>query len=265
VRRFHLIELEDQPWFPAVIRDGGTDFLGFVFNTFNLYKPASTLIEDVLSRTGYNEVLDLCSGNGGPLESVSKLVDEARVELANSTPVKFILSDKFPNVEAYKSIKQRTDSRITYIDGPVDILKDNSDLRGLRTMFSAVHHFHPKQVRAIISKITESGMPLAFFDGGSKSWSMVLLILIVHPIMFLLFTPFIRPFKWSRLLFTYLIPIIPLYTIWDGIVSILRLHTPEQLSELAYAADKEQKYDWKHGTAKGIFGVSIAYLIGVPK
>ena len=108
-------------------------------------------------------------------------------------------------------------------------------------------------------------MPLAFFDSGSKNWSMVLLILIVHPIMFFLFTPFIRPFKWSRLLFTYLIPIIPLYTMWDGVVSILRLHTPEQLGELANAADKEQKYDWKHGKERTMFGVSIAYLIGVPK
>jgi hypothetical protein len=124
--RFHLVELEDQPWFPAVIRDGGTDFLGFVFNTFNLYQPAGSMIEDVLNKTGYNEVLDLCSGNGGPLESVSKLINETRVELLNVTPVKFILSDKFPNVEAYKSIKQRTKSRITYIEESVDILKNNN-------------------------------------------------------------------------------------------------------------------------------------------
>lgn len=265
MKRFHLVELEDQTWFPAVIRDGGTDFLGFMLNTFKLYQPAVPLIKEVLEKTGYTQVLDLCSGNGGPLESLHKLVDETKVEFPKGVPIRFTLSDKFPNVEAYKNIKKRTQSRITYINNSVDILKDSSELRGLRTMFSAVHHFQPKQVSAIISKITESGMPLAFFDGGSKNWLMVLLILVVHPIMFLLFTPFIRPFKWSRIFYTYLIPIIPLYTMWDGVVSVLRLHTSEQLHDLAFAADKERKYDWKHGKTRSPFGISICYLIGTPK
>ena len=32
-------------------------------------------------------------------------------------------------------------------------------------------------------------------------------------------TPFVRPFRWSRLLFTYVIPLIPLLVLFDGTVS----------------------------------------------
>jgi hypothetical protein len=35
-------------------------------------------------------------------------------------------------------------------------------------------------------------------------------------------TPWIRPFRWSRLLWTYVVPIIPAVLLFDGIVSCLR-------------------------------------------
>jgi hypothetical protein len=261
VKRFHLFELEDQSWFPDCIRNGGTDFLGFIIRHFQLYKSVAPLLSEAMKRTGHLEVLDLCSGSGEVVELMSNVISS---ELATKE-IKFTLSDKFPNLESYRNVQQRNGTRINYISESVDVLECYAHREGFRTMFSAVHHFKPAQVKTILSNITSSGKPLAFFDGGNKSWFMILLILVIHPLLFFFCTPFIRPFRWDRLLFTYVLPIIPLYTIWDGIVSILRLHTPEQLNVLARAVDLDQKYHWQHGKARTKFGVSVCYLIGVPK
>jgi hypothetical protein len=32
VRRWHLIEIEDQPWCPAAVRDAATDYLQFIID-----------------------------------------------------------------------------------------------------------------------------------------------------------------------------------------------------------------------------------------
>ena len=45
-------------------------------------------------------------------------------------------------------------------------------------------------------------------------------------VIVLLVTPLIRPFTLSRILWTYLLPLVPLTCWWDGIVSQLRAYTP---------------------------------------
>lgn len=81
--------------------------------------------------------------------------------------------------------------------------------------------------------------------------------------MFLLFTPFFKPFKVSRLFFTYILPFIPIYTIWDGIVSILRMYQPGELREMAESL-KAEDYIWKSGKTKNRYGIRSTYLIGYP-
>jgi hypothetical protein len=85
-----------------------------------------------------------------------------------------------------------------------------------------------------------------------------------HIIFFFFFTPFFRPFRFSRLLFTYIIPVIPFCQIWDGIVSIIRLYKPEELLGIAKEVDSEN-YFWKAGKVKNKFGIRVTYLIGYPK
>jgi len=67
MRRVQAFELEDQPWFPAVIRDLATDYLHFLQTRFALHEPAVPLLADALAATGATAIVDLCSGGGGPL------------------------------------------------------------------------------------------------------------------------------------------------------------------------------------------------------
>jgi len=78
-----------------------------------------------------------------------------------------------------------------------------------------------------------------------------------------LFTPFFKPFRFSRLLYTYIIPIIPFCTIWDGIVSIIRLYKPSELLKIAREVDTEN-YFWEAGKKRSNFGLKVTYLIGYP-
>ncbi len=75
-------------------------------------------------------------------------------------------------------------------------------------------------------------------------------------------TPFIRPFRLSRLLLTYLIPIIPLITLFDGIVSCLRTYSPTDLRELLDEASPGV-YTWYIGEDPIRFSpVPMTYLVG---
>jgi hypothetical protein len=82
--------------------------------------------------------------------------------------------------------------------------------------------------------------------------------------MVLLTAPLIRPFRWERLLYTYLIPLVPLTCLWDGFVSMLRAYTPEELEDLA-ASFGNVGYTWKAGQVKLDRSMAhLTYLIGLP-
>ena len=84
------------------------------------------------------------------------------------------------------------------------------------------------------------------------------------PLAVLALMPLARPFRWSYLLVTYLIPLTPFVILWDGIVSMLRIYSPEQMQKLT-ADLKAPGYLWGCGRirVRGIPG-GLPYLIGRP-
>ncbi len=224
----------------------------------NMYQPTVQLIKETLAQTGENKIVDLCSGGGGYIEQIAL---ELNQEEKNKYTI--LLTDKFPNIAAYEYIRENCEAPIDFSPTPVDVLQVDEDLKGLRVLFSAIHHFRPQQVKQILEQAVNAKVPIGIFDGGEKNIWIMLGILVLHPLGLLFVTPFLKPFKLSRLFFTYLIPLIPLYTIWDGLVSILRLYKPEELYKIAHSIPHQQ-YHWKYGKVKNKLGIKVAYLIGVP-
>lgn len=256
--KFRFFEFEDMPWLPKIIRDGMTDYLRLILNNGNLYEPVSPLILQLLQHTGAKQGIDLCSGGGGSVEQIQKNIQQKYQQ-----QIPFTLTDKFPNINAYQFIKKKTNGKINYFSLPVNAAQVDPSLKGVRTIFSAFHHFDKQAATQVISNAVAAKQGIGIFDGGDKSIFFILAILLLHPIAFILFTPFLRPFKWSRLLFTYIIPVIPLCTIWDGIISITRLYTPQQLLNIA-ASVNNKDYCWQAGKQKNKFGMNITYLLGYP-
>jgi hypothetical protein len=76
------------------------------------------------------------------------------------------------------------------------------------------------------------------------------------------FTPLIRPRRWWILALTYLVPILPLLILWDGVVSSLRTYAPADLERLTTGLGSDG-YRWSSGVHR-VQGMVITYLIGQP-
>lgn len=256
--RVHLFEFEDLEWFPDTIREGMVDFLRYLFQVLKYYNPVVPLLKDALEKTKQNQLLDLGSGGGGAIELIHKDLEESMQK-----NIKITLSDKYPNINAFEYIKQKSNGKIDYAVNSVDAWNVAKDLKGFRTLFTVCHHFKPDTVKAIIKDAVDNKTGIAIFDGGDKNLLTILMIILLQPIGFLIATPFFRPFRFSRILFTYIIPLIPICTVWDGIISTLRLYHPKELLKFAEEIDAKN-YVWKAGKVRNKFGLHVTYHIGYP-
>ena len=258
MRRIQFFEIHEQSWFPSFLRDDVTDALqhGMVF--LRAYAPVVPLVQRAMGSEISQSILDLCSGGGGPWPHLSRNLN------GNTRTNQVCLSDKFPNLRAFQNVSGKSENHITYFDEPVDAMKVPRRLRGFRTMFSSYHHFPPDEARAVLQDAVDAGESIGIFEVTRRA---PLAIGLMFPWAFLVFvtTPWIRPFRWSRLFWTYLIPIVPIVVLFDGVVSCLRTYRPEELRKITEKITGTA-YHWQAGEhAKSGTKLPITYLIGQPR
>jgi hypothetical protein len=255
--RFHLFEFEDYEWFPHIIREGITDYLRFVTEKFKIYKPTAKIIADVLEKSGEEKIYDLCAGGGGGVEIISK-------ELFSITGkrIEIVLTDKYPNVDAFKHIAENSSGNISFLNESIDAEDVPDKLKGIRTMYSSFHHFDPPAAKKILTNASNNNLPILIFEAGERSVLGILGVIITTILICVFATPFMKPFKWSRLFLTYIIPLVPLTLLWDGIVSMLRIYKPEEMLAMTEEI-KSEDYKWEAGKIK--FGPGkITFMKGLP-
>jgi len=255
LRRLQLFEVLDQAWCPQAVRHGATDYLEAITSRADIYRPIQSEIFRAVEECGAPRVVDLCSGGGGPWLSPAW-----RAALANHTPLTVLLTDKFPS--DVLSARLGGDPSIRCLDLPVDAAAVPADLSGFRTIFSSFHHFPDSLARAVLADAVQCREGFAMAEVTSRTLR-ALAIMLLMPVFAWVLTPRIRPFRWSRLLLTYLIPIIPLVVLWDGLVSCCRTRTPQELLELT---GEFPQYEWIAGYARDERSwLAPVYLIGRPK
>jgi len=200
----------------------------------------------------------MCSGGGGPWLDFSR-------KLHGKPPgLQIWLTDKYPNLGAFQNARAASENHIAFYPDPVDAMNVPRELKGLRTMFTSFHHFSPDEARAILQDAVNASEGIGIFEATKRAPSTIGLMFAFVLALFVC-TPWIRPFRWSRLLWTYLVPIIPLVMLFDGVVSCLRTYRPQELRELVEKLTANE-YQWEigeHSRAAG--GVPITYLIGCPR
>lgn len=261
MRRRQWIEVADQPWCPAAVRDGLTDYLQWVIDRTAPYAAAGPLLAEALRASGAGTAVDLGSGAGGPWRALVGQLAAAGV------PVRVRLTDAHPNAAAFARLAARTGGVVTGEPRPVAANAVPPDLAGFRTLFSAFHHFPPPVARRVLADARARGEGVAVFEVTRRDARCLVFMLVVPPLV-LLATPAIRPFRWTRLLLTYVLPAIPLVALVDGLVSCLRTYTPDELRALAAAAEADAGGDphawaWAAGEA-GAGPIPMTYLIGHP-
>jgi len=254
--RIHLFEFEDLDWFPDFLRNYGTDFLQFLSNLTNMFHPIIPILQKVLEKSGTTQIIDLGSGGGGPIPKLNKALKKQNPGL------KILLTDYFPNIAALELAKKNADN-IYYFKTPVDARNVPGNLKGLRTLFLSFHHFEPEDAKKILQNAVNSKNAIAIFEGQERSFAS-LLAMFLSPISVLLTTLFIKPFKFRRLLFTYVIPLVPLLVLWDGIVSSLRTYSIEEMKSLINELDNKDDFEWEVGRVRSGPGF-ILYLLGAEK
>jgi hypothetical protein len=258
MRRRQWLEIHDQPWFPGSLRDLVTDTLQSLWNFFGFYEPIVPRLRNALQEARTHQILDLCSGGGGPWVRLIRDFEEDE-----RFPVNICLTDKFPNPKAFERAQDTSHKRVVFRAGPVDATCVPRNLQGFRTIFSSFHHFPPDVARAILQDAVEQQQGVGVFELPKRDWLTILLVSFI-PVMAMALAPFIRPFRWSRLLWTYLIPVVPFVVWFDGVVSCLRAYTTAELRELTQGLGQEG-YRWEAGEVKnGRLPVPVTYLIGYP-
>jgi hypothetical protein len=257
-----LIEIHEQTWCPVSVRNGATDCLNLVANVGQQYRRVLPLIRHALSVTHSRRVIDLCSGGGGPWFTLAR-----ELEKTHASPLQITLTDQYPSETAIQLASRLTGPNgtgsITYLSTPVDATRVPCELIGFRTLFTAFHHFSPQNAQTILQDAVDHRQGIGIFEQTRRT-PIAYVIMFILPLIALLTMPFIRPFRWSRLFWTYIIPAIPFVLCFDGIVSCLRTYSVDELHTLI-ANLNGANYVWEVGHVPSpLSPIGVIYAIGYP-
>jgi hypothetical protein len=255
MKRFHLIELHEQRWMPAWLRRGFVETLGAVFKLTGVYRNVAPIYARWIKESGGREVLDLASGAAGPTEDLLLGLCKAGIE-----PPAFCLSDIFPMKEDFRLAALANPHHISCIEEPIDALSVPPPYgRDLRQMVSAFHHFPPEQARMILRDAIERSRGICILEPFERNpRHLALALLGIFPA---LIAPLLaRRWRLSHFIASWIIPIIPLMLVFDGIVSVLRIYTRDEIDEMIAAAGGES-FRWSISSTRfmGVFHTTCVF------
>ena len=254
MRNNSLIEIHDHPAFPPLLRDLFTDALQSLWSFSNSYGPIVPRLRSLLDRLNSPQILDLCSGAGGPLITLAP-----RLQSPASPSLHIRLTDKYPNHQAFE--RAALNSTFSYESRSIDAAHVPADLPGLRTIFSSFHHFNHLEARNILADAFHQHRPIAIFELANPALK-TMLITCTIPFLAMFLSLRARPFRWSRLIFTFIIPIVPFALWFDGIISCLRAYSQQELHDLIEGLSSDT-YRWQIGEDRSGL-LPVTYLIGSP-
>jgi hypothetical protein len=256
MRRLNIPELHESAWFPQNLRDLVTDSLQFILNVIRFYDPVSERLKVAVNSAKADRIVDLCSGGAGPwlwLHSV--------LRAGSCRDLEIVLTDKYPNLAAFENARRASRGAISYSAEPVEAAHIPPRLSGFRTVFSSLHHFTPDEVIAMLQDAADQRQGFGAFEGVQRRSKTIVGIVLV-PIAAVIAAPFVRPFRVSRLFWSWILPVIPLVLFIDGVLSCLRAYSPAEMVALCEHL-AAPGYTWDAGDASGRIG-RVTYLLGYP-
>jgi hypothetical protein len=248
-----LIEFHEQPWFPTLLRDYVTEGLQFVLSLGGVYKHCSVRLRNALLQSGSTRIVDLCSGGSGPWFWLKNALKK------EGLAPEIWLTDKFPNHSVFQEAEYLG---MYYAPFSVNATNVPPEISGFRTMFSSFHHFPPKDATQILRHAVDQRQGIGIFEAARRS-PLTILLTTFMLIGGFVAAPFQRPFRLSRLFWTYIIPVVPLVLYLDGLVSCLRSYSPHQLQAMVSSLDAPD-YVWEIGEENAGL-VTVTYLLGYPR
>ncbi|MES0489832.1 MAG: hypothetical protein ABUK01_07580 [Leptospirales bacterium] len=259
MKRIHLFEVEDFNWVPNWLRRCMTLLIVVMHRILGSPEQVAKLVSKALLYSKKPEIIDLCSGSGGPMPEVIEILQNKY----NVKNIKLTLSDLYPDTKMAETVNGGNNKNITYLTTPLDAAKIGAKQKGVRTMVGSLHHMKPDIAHNILKDAKESRQPICIFEISDNSFPAWLwwIAIPINTITSLFVTLAVRPMTWQQIVFTYIIPIIPLAFAWDGAVSNARTYTLSDMDELLEGLHSDD-YTWEKGTIKG--KSKKLYLLGLP-
>ncbi|MEM9382165.1 MAG: hypothetical protein AAGB93_19575 [Planctomycetota bacterium] len=266
MKRRHVFEFEDQAWFPGWLRDGMTRILVVFSRALGATDALGRLVGRAAEEQRVDAVVDLGSGSGGVMPEVVASLRGGGADLH------LTMCDLYPNQDAIRAFnREGGPAHLRYLPEPVDARDLRSAPPGLKVMANSFHHMRPEDAAAILSSAQSARQPLLIYELADNRipfplWCLGLVVgLPLVALSALALTPFVRPLSARQLLFTYVVPLLPLAYAWDGQASMPRIYGLDDLEVLLARLDDSSDYVWEKGEAPTDRGRSVGiYLLGMP-
>lgn len=267
MKRIQLFEFEDFAWFPSWIRKAMTNLIVVLHKMLGVSEVLAKLVAKVVRDKQLSTVVDLGSGSGGAMPQVVHLLHKNY----GLTDTKLIMTDLYPDPGTVKKFNEGKEGWIRYCETPVDGTDIGEAPEGLKTMINSFHHMRPEEARKILESAARNGQTLLIYEMGKNNipliiwWLLLPVSLAILIIMVFFMTPFVKPLSWQQIIFTYLVPIIPICYAWDGQASLPRMYTLDDMKELLKGLELEN-YQWEMGDVKKENNKNLGtFVLGSPR
>lgn len=236
MQRRHWAEIADKSWCPSWLRSAMVGYLQAVQEVTRPYADAARPLSELLEDSKSTSVVDLCSGSGGPWPGLHQ-----QLETALGKKVDVTLTDLKPEPSAVNRFAGVPG--FVYLREAVLAEMVPKELKGVRTMFTGLHHFSPTDIAEIFEDAQRNGVAFAAFEATHRSLRGLLVTLLI-PLMVLLIMPRVRPRRPVPLVLTYVPPIVPAAIWWDGVISTLRTYRAAEIREIIKSIEIPE-YRWE--------------------
>ncbi|MBF0236245.1 MAG: hypothetical protein HQM12_00950 [SAR324 cluster bacterium] len=237
MKRIQAFEFNERGECPKIIRESIVEILGNGIRWGKLYDAAGVAFADFCRDSGTTQVLDLCSGSGQPVSVLIEVMERQGLKAPE-----FLLSDLHPNVSAMESVAQRHQGNIKVIHESLDATNVPHVYDGMaRTIISAFHHFPPHLALSILKDCVEKRQAIFVLEAFPRNFRTALSIVPALSFAFLAY-PFIS--RQERIKKLLNMPMVAMFGIWDIIISILRIHSEDEL--MAMGVSLGANYRWSY-------------------
>lgn len=227
MKRKQVFQFTIQKWYPAFLRRDMYEFMTWFVGKVNAAKPFLPVLEEGLQHAPAKRMINLEMYLGVGFDTVRK-------DIA---------------------------AEVNVVDMP--LTNFNTSQPGVYTFVNSFHHLKPDAARHYMREISKSGNAVVVVEGNNDSLWQVVGMTVFVPLTIIFSAPFVKPFRITRLIFTYLIPVQPIITMVDGFLALFKLYNPKDMDELVSTIDT-QNYTWKTAKAPNGRGGKIMYLVGYP-
>ncbi len=237
---------------PDLFRGYLTEGMQFMTTQMGIYDPT---LQRRLAHAGTPKVVDLCSGSSGPWLRLGPALERSGV------PLHLTLTDLYPNTGAYVRLCDALGDHVTFSSESVNAL-DVRPISRAPERCSLDFTTSGPTTHGPSWRTRSDSQAIGVFEFTHRSMFTISTGVFASALAPVLVTPFMRPLTAGRLFWTYLVPVVPVLSMWDGTVSHLRTYTPAELIEMTSGL---AGYTWEAAEVSGpLPGAPLTYLIGWP-